>query len=320
MNLIRITKNPYYSLLAAIFVISSFSVNTSLAQQNDKAVPLEEGKLLIATCQLPISGSVPTNAEWIRGQMRKASAQNAAIAHFPECALSGYSGVAYKNMDNFDWKQLHAETESIMKLADDLDLWVVLGSAHRLTGPNKPHNCLYVISPQGKIVTRYDKRFCTSGDLKHYSPGDYFATFEVNGVRCGLLICYDVRFPELYRQYHKLGVQVMFHSFHNAGMTEDNILPKIMPTTVQARAASNYMFVSANNSCVKHSWQSFFATPNGLVEKRLPLDEPGVMVNLADTQKKYYDASRRYRLECIEGKYNSGDAVDDPRSNDRQNY
>ena len=122
MNPIPTTKNPSWPLLAAIFVISNFSVNTSLAQQNNQTIPLEKGKLLIATCQLPISGSVPTNAEWIRGQMRKARAQNATIAHFPECALSGYFGAPYQNMENFDWKQLHAETESIMKLADELDL------------------------------------------------------------------------------------------------------------------------------------------------------------------------------------------------------
>ena len=320
MNPKQATKRHLWPLIAASMIILCSLSYICLSQKNEKSVPLEKGKLLVATCQFPISGSIPTNAEWIRGQMRKAHAQNATIAHFPECALSGYSGVAYENMENFDWDKLYTETKSIMKLAKELNLWVVLGSAHRLSGENKPHNCLYVIGPQGRIVTRYDKRFCTSGDLKHYSPGDYFATFDVNGVRCGLLICYDVRFPELYRQCHKLGVQVMFHSFHNAGMSEDNILPKIMPPTVQARAASNYMFVSANNSCVKHSWQSFFATPNGLVEKRLPLDEPAVMVNLADTTKKYYDASRRYRLDCINGKYNSGQNVDDPRSKNRQSY
>ena len=52
-------------------------------------------------------------------------------------------------------------------LANELDLWVLLGSTHQLTGLHKPHNSLYVIDSVGEIVDRYDKRFCTPGDLEH---------------------------------------------------------------------------------------------------------------------------------------------------------
>ena len=50
------------------------------------------------------------------------------------------------------------------------------------------------------------------------------------------------------------------------------------------------------------------------------LDQPGVMVNDIDLTKKYYDASAEYRLDAINGKLNSGEIVDDPRSKDRQSY
>ena len=43
--------------------------------------------------------------------------------------------------------------------------------------------------------------------------------FTVNGILCGVLICFDVRFPELYRAYKKLGVHLLFHSFYNARQT-----------------------------------------------------------------------------------------------------
>ena len=112
----------------------------------------------------------------------------------------------------------------------------------------------------------------------------------------------------------------MFHSFHNARQKEGAIHPKIMPPTAQARAATNYMFMSVNNSCAPRSWESLFITPDGLIEKRLELDKPGVMVNLVDTTRKYYDASGAYRKDCINGKWNSGDAVEDPRSADRECY
>lgn len=278
------------------------------------------GQLRVATCQFPVDGDLQANAKWIRQQMQAAREQHADIAHFSEVALSGYAGVDRPDMSDYDWQQHAREFQSILDMARSLQLWVVLGSAHRLSGEHKPHNSLYVINDRGKVVDRYDKRFCTSGDLKHYSPGDHFVTFEIRGVRCGLLICYDIRFPELYRQYSQQGAQLIFHSFHNARQKPGGIHPKIMPPTAQARAATNGMFLSVNNSSAKHSWPSIFITPDGLIQQCLETDEPGIMVNLVDTQAKYYDASRVYRQQSISGILNSGEIVDDPRSKDRQGH
>ena len=111
----------------------------------------------------------------------------AEIVHFSECALSGYGGANHDTLDGFDWDTLRAKTQEIMALAATLKLWVALGSMHQLTPPNKPHNSLYLINPQGRIENRYDKRFCTQGDLDYYTPGSRFVTFDLNGVRCSLL-------------------------------------------------------------------------------------------------------------------------------------
>ena len=286
----------------------------------DERRPAEQGRLRVATCQFPVSADVAENGRWIRKQMREADQKHADVVHFPECALSGYVGSDHKSLEGFDWKLLRSETESILALAEELELWVLLGSMHRLTGEHKPHNSVYLINPQGKISDRYDKRFGTGRDLKHYSPGDHFTTFEINGVKCGILICYDVRFPELYRAYCKLGIQILFQSFYNARLEPDSILPKIMPITARTRAATNCFFMSLSNSCATHSWPGHLITPDGLVEARLPLDEPALMVNLVDTTSKYYDASRPFRMDAINGKLNSGELVDDERSKDRTAY
>jgi predicted amidohydrolase len=277
-------------------------------------------ELRVATCQFPVSADVVANGEWIRKQMQEAKAQGADIVHFPETALSGYGGSDHASLADFPWARQRQELEKILAAARTLRVWVVLGATHPLSGGNKPHNSLYVIDPAGAIVDRYDKRFCTTGDLKYYSPGDHFVTFEVNGVRCGLLICYDIRFPELYREYSKLGVQLMFHSFYNARQKEGSIHPKIMPPTAQAYAGVNHMFISLNNSSAPRSWESRFITPDGLIARALELDRPGVMVNVVDTAKKYYDASGPFRADAIRGKLNSGEVIDDPRSRDRKSY
>lgn len=278
------------------------------------------GRLRLASCQFPVSDDIAANGEWVRKQMRDAHGKKADLAHFCECALSGYPGTDFKSMEGYDWQQLRVQTEKVMALAKELKLWVVVGSLHQLTGDHKPHNSLYVISPEGKIVDRYDKRFCTGGDLNHCSPGDHFVTFDVNGVKVGLLICYDIRFPELYREYHTLGVKLMLHSFYNARQQEGSIHPMIMPVTSQARAATNYMFVSITNSSAARSWPCYLITPDGRIATKLPVDEPGIALNEIDTNKDYYDASQPYRLDAIKGKLNSGTTVDDSRSKKRTGY
>ncbi len=291
---------------------------TDLAERYAADFEERKGLLRIAACQFPVGADIAANAEWIRTQLRTAKMNGAELVHFPECALSGYGGADWTDPNALDWQLLRTETESVMNLARELKLWVVLGSTHPLSGENKPHNSLYVIGPEGDIVDRYDKRFCTTGDLKFFTPGDHFVDFEVNGVRCGLLICYDVRFPELYRQYRKLGVDTIFHSFYNARHKEDCIHPKIMPVTAQARAATNAFFISLTNSSAPHSWPCHFITPDGLVQQKLPRDRPGILYAHIDTNRDYYDASAPFRMDAIDGKLISGQTVTDAKSEDRQ--
>jgi len=278
------------------------------------------GLVKIAGCQFPVSSNVRENGRWILQQMRQAKQNGADFVHFPECALSGYAGVDYDTLANFDWQELTEQTRSILAAADELDLWVLLGSMHRLSEGHKPHNCVYVINPQGQIVDRYDKRFCTDGDLRHYTPGDHFVTFTVNGVVCGVLICFDVRFPELYRAYKKLGVQLLFHSFYNARQKKSSIHPVIMPVTAQAHAGINHVFISMTNSSAKHSWPCHFITPDGLIEDKLKVDRPGVLISTVDLSREYYDASKSFRDDAINGKLNSGETIEDVRSQNRQEF
>jgi predicted amidohydrolase len=303
-----------------LFLLTACLPCTLAGGETSDAADSRAGRLLLATCQFPVTADVSANAEWVRRQMRLAAVQDADLVHFSECALSGYAGVEHESLETFDWESLRAEMAAILELADELDQWVVLGSMHQLSGENKPHNSLYVINPEGQIVDRYDKRFCTGGDLKHFSPGDHFVEFDVNGVRCGLLICYDIRFPELYREYCRRGVRLMLHSFHNARMKPGAVLPIIMPATGQARAATNGMFISMNNSCVPESWPSLLISPDGRIVQRLAEHSAGVMVHEIDATRRYYDASAPYRDRALGGVLHSGEPVNDPRSTDRTGY
>jgi predicted amidohydrolase len=276
-----------------------------------------------------VEAEIRHNLRWVKKQVRQAAEQGAQVAHFSECALSGYAGVDIPDADAIDWDELVEATQQIQAVAKETGVWVLLGSSHRLSDGNKPHNSVYVINHRGKLVDRYDKRFCTGElkrkptfDLSHYSPGNRAVTFRVGGVRCGVLICYDYRFPELYRDYKAAGVDVLFQSFHNARGTvvedeEYNIWRTIVPATMSCRAAENHMWVSANNSTARPSrWASFAVRPDGRIMGKLKLHQPGVLITEMVLDPTFFDAPGPWRKRAMNGLLHSGTLVSDPRSTD----
>lgn len=306
-----------FILLIVLNIVSLFPRGAEICAQSQVKTQTS-GKICIASCQFPVSADIKENYRWIENQIIEAKLKKADIVHFPECALSGYPGSDMDSLDDFNWDELYKATDSVLALAKKQKIWVILGSIHRLSGSNKPHNSLYLINSEGKIADRYDKRFCTGGDLKYFSPGDHFVTFNINGVNCGLLICFDLRFPELYRQYRKLGADVIFQSFYNARAQKGSIHPIIMHITAQAMAASNYFFMSLTNSSTTESWPCYFITPDGLVQNKLSENIPGILISNLDISKQYYDASKPFRSDAIDGKLNSGECVQDTKSVDRK--
>ncbi len=326
-SIINIGNIPPFSKKAILGKIYWFNGNKDSLYNHYKKDIIEgtiKNKLVIASCQFPVSGNISENANWIHNQMKRAKLQGAEIIHFPECALSGYAGADFKDYSAFDWDKLIVHTDSILLLTQKLKLWVILGSSHRLSNENKPHNSLYLINPEGKIIDRYDKRFCTIGDLEHYTPGDHFVEFEVNNIKCGLLICYDLRFPELFREYRKIGADVVFHSFYNARRPyknyENSIYPRTYVLTTQERAATNYFFISTANSSAPYSWPCYFITPDGQISNNLDWNKPGILISEVNIITKYTDGSKPFRMDAINGKLNSGEIIQDPRSQNRYIY
>jgi len=274
------------------------------------------GVLKVATCQFAVSGSIRRNSRQIRKYLTAAKRNRAEIVHFPECALSGYIGTDFATFDGYDWLLLREETEKIAALAGRLGLWVVLGSVHRLSEPHKPHNSLYLIGPAGQIVDRYDKRFCTGGELRRFTAGSRFVTFTINKIKCSLLICFDLRFPELYRRLYKQGVKCVFQSFYNARQKARSVHTHIMRQSMQCRAATNAFWASSANASGYYSpYPSCFIRPDGRIVAQLKSNRAGMMVNTVDLSKNFYDPSAEFRDLAIAGKLtNQYPAIRDPRS------
>ena len=77
-------------ILTMCFCFFSFTAMGSDEGTTNKNASQIEGKILVATCQFPVSRDIKANADWIRKQMREAHEQNADVVHFPETAFFHY--------------------------------------------------------------------------------------------------------------------------------------------------------------------------------------------------------------------------------------
>ena len=173
-------------------------------------------------------------------------------------ALGGYfftiSKQNFKSFKNYNWDSLDHHTQKICKLSLSLNLWVVLGLMRKIEN-GLPRNCIQVISNEGLIAGFYDKQRLYKTEKGYYSPGNKPFVIEVNGFKCGFLICYDNCFPELYEVYRNMGVGLLFHSFYNAGRGKAKATSDkdIFIANLIVRAMDNQMWISASNSSKRYS-------------------------------------------------------------------
>ena len=117
------------------------------------------------------------------------------------------------------------------------------------------YNTAYVFDREGGVVASYDKThlFTPSGEDLFFQKGDHLTAFTLDGVQCGLIICYDIRFPELTRTLAVRGLDLLFV----VAQWPDIRIPHLLALS-KARAIENQMFVAVCNSCGRAG-----ATQNG---------------------------------------------------------
>jgi predicted amidohydrolase len=103
-------------------------------------------------------------------------------------------------------------------LARDLGLWLHIGSMPILLSGGKLANRAFLIAPEGRIAARYDKIHMFDVDLgggesytesANYEPGRHAVLADLPWGQIGLTICYDLRFPQLYRALARSGAKFL---------------------------------------------------------------------------------------------------------------
>ncbi|WP_108818724.1 carbon-nitrogen hydrolase family protein [Pseudovibrio sp. Alg231-02] len=256
----------------------------------------------VAACVQMRTGRNPLeNLDVCEALIREAAAEGAVYVQTPEMTnvleRSRKAQLAASSFENDDpfLKQLGL-------LADELNIWVHIGSLAIRLENDKLANRGFMISPQGEITARYDKIHMFDVDLPNgeswresesYSAGNVSPVIDLGVAKLGMAICYDIRQPALFREQSKAGAQVLTGPAaftKQTGEAHWHVLQR-------ARAIENGAFVVTAAQGGTHEddrqtyGHSLMVDPWGQVIAELDHDAPGVLLGELDMAK--VDEARR---------------------------
>jgi deaminated glutathione amidase len=201
----------------------------------------------VAVCQMRSTDDVAANVTEALRILEEAAGGGADIAVLPE--LFDHLG------SSADARAVAAPvpggdvSEALSTAARTHGMWVLGGSVHELDG-ERVHNTAPLFDREGELVARYRKIHLFDVELEGEPPfresstfaaGTELVTYPVEDVRAGLAICYDLRFPELFRGLMTLGAELFLlpaQFQHRTGVAHWEAL-------LRARAIEDQVFVAA---------------------------------------------------------------------------
>ncbi|MBL0224614.1 MAG: carbon-nitrogen family hydrolase [Geobacteraceae bacterium] len=184
-------------------------------------------------------GDVDANLEHVRTALRRAAGTGVQLAVLPEMWSTGFS---YRNLNELA-RRTAGIVEELLVLSRELKL-VIVGSMPEPHG-EKVYNTVYV-ADNGRLAGTYRKLhlFSLLGEDKAFDSGDSWLLAETSIGKVGVIICYDLRFPELSRRLALEGAAVICVPAQWPKPRQEH-----WRTLLRARAIENQLYVVACNAC-----------------------------------------------------------------------
>ena len=248
-------------------------------------------RLRVALVQLAADQDVAANIDRAVDLVKRTAMDRPALVALPEAFL--YRGPA-AGMRESASSVPGPITEPFAALAREMDTWILLGSIAELSAdPDRPYNTSVLLDPAGQVSATYRKRHLfdvsiddgpSDRELARTTPGTETVAALMQGaaeeadVRLGMSICFDLRFPELYREMAAAGAVVMAVPANFTEATGRDHWEVLL----RARAIENGAFVIAPAQCgigggVPTHGRSMVVDPWGTVLAQAP-DGPGIVV------------------------------------------
>ncbi|UES38478.1 carbon-nitrogen hydrolase family protein [Roseibium aggregatum] len=259
-----------------------------------------------ACIQLRSGKTISDNADAAESLIRAAAKDGAQFVQTPEM-----SNVLVRSREELLERISDAEDDLFLKraraLAAELGIYLHLGSLAVLAGNGKVANRAFLIGPDGKILATYDKIHMFDVDLPNgeswresatYEPGTQTVIADLPFAKVGMAVCYDIRFPAIFRTQARQGAQVLTGPAaftRQTGQAHWHVLQR-------SRAIENGAYVISAAQGGTHEdgretyGHSLIVDPWGAVIAEIDNDDPGYVLAEIDTQKV---ADARARIPAI---------------------
>ncbi len=162
--------------------------------------------LQVSCVQMHWAKTLEFNLERTLFYIEKAASEGSRVVLFPEANITSYY-LPY--VITLQQQQVDEVIDKVKIAAKQNNIWVLVGSICQTS--NKYLNVMHVINPDGEIVHEYAKVNMAGKDEKRYCRGgNKLSFFEIDGIKCTMVICRDGRHPELYRIPAMAGAQILF--------------------------------------------------------------------------------------------------------------
>ena len=245
----------------------------------------------IAAYQFGVTGNTKDNLETIKRAISKAAEQKAELITFPECSLSGYPPRDIPSSSDIDEGKIRDALSEIQIMSEKYDISIIIGTIAYENG--QYYNRAYYISPR-KPMQWYNKRALYGWDEDNFSAGKESGIFDIAGLRVGVRICYEIRFPEYFRQLYLENTDLDIVLFYDVTDNEDEDRYQLIRSHIITRAVENVTpFLTVNAISPNQTAPTCFVDASGTVYAELEKDKEGMLIY--DFEKKELDFGEQGR-------------------------
>ncbi|MGH3644523.1 MAG: carbon-nitrogen hydrolase family protein [Mycobacterium sp.] len=234
--------------------------------ESTPGVQAVDGDVTIAVAQVPsVLGEPDANIEAMSHWLRQAAERGAQLTVFPECALSGYMMDSRAQVQDAAIEVTEDRLATLIETASSTGTFAVVGLLER--DGDKVFNAAALIGPEGIVGTYRKQHLPRLGADVFVDPGDGVAprVFDVGALRVGMMICFDLRFPECARAAALGGADVIAMPTNwplTAGFLADYM--------TRVRAVENLVYLAVADRCDREVGTDFLGrsqvvTPSGEV-------------------------------------------------------